>query len=550
MAYLTLEHLSFSYPDAAKAALDDLSLDVDAGAFVVLCGASGCGKTTLLRQLKPALTPAGTRSGEIRLAGRPLAEVSARDAVADIGFILQDPDSQIVLDRVWHELAFGLESLGLPSDEIRLRVAEMASFFGIEEWFGRLTDTLSGGQKQLLNLAAIMAMQPALLLADEPTSQLDPIAAANFLATLRKINDEIGTTVIISEQRLEEVLPLSDRVLVLDAGRLVADAPPAHIGAELRRLGSPFFAALPAPIRLFCALEGTQASATTPAPVTVREGRTYLARREDRQEDRAGRAAGLAAEGPPGCPPARREDRAPVLSLRELWFRYERSRPDVLRGMNLDIYPKELLAIVGGNATGKTTTLGVVAGLLRPYRGRVLRPGLKGAIAVLPQEPRLLFTHKTVREELTAASPDDQRLRDVVEHCELTELLDRHPFDVSGGEAQRIALADVLLTRPRLLLLDEPTKGMDAAFKQRFAALLRRLMATEDLTVVMVSHDIEFCARHADRCALCFDGQITAEGTPREFFSKLSYYTTTARRISRGLLPDAITVSDIVEAVS
>ena len=538
MAYLTLEHLSFSYPEAGAPALDDLSLEIEAGEFVVLCGTSGCGKTTLLRQLKPALAPAGERDGRILLAGRPLAELSARDAAADIGFILQDPDSQIVTERVWHELAFGLENLGLPSREIRLRVAEMASFFGIGEWFHRACDTLSGGQKQLLNLAAIMTMQPALLLLDEPTAQLDPIAAANFLATLRKINDELGTTIIVSEQRLEEVLPLSDRVLVLESGRLVADAAPSRIGAELLRQGSPFFAALPTPIRLFCALEDRQASASTPAPVTVREGRAYLAERL-KQEDKGTVPVAASGTVPLSSPP--------LLSLREVWFRYERHAPDVLRALSLDLYPGELAAIVGGNATGKTTTLGVIAGRLKPYRGRVKRQGLgSGAIALLPQEPRLLFTCKTVREELEASGADSQRLQSVIERCELAGLLDRHPFDVSGGEAQRVALADVLLTRPRLLLLDEPTKGMDAVFKQRFAALLRELVADEGLSVLMVSHDVEFCARHTDRCLLCFDGQITAEGAPREFFSNLSYYTTAARRISRGLLEGAITVSDIV----
>ncbi|MCL2324810.1 MAG: ATP-binding cassette domain-containing protein [Actinomycetia bacterium] len=542
MAYLELADLSFSYPDARAPALAGLDLRIDAGEFIVLCGASGSGKTTLLRQLKPALAPAGKRSGQLSLGGRPLDESPADE----VGFILQDPESQIVTDQVWRELAFGLENLGLPTREIRLRTSEMASFFGIGEWFERPVDALSGGQKQLLNLAAIMAMRPALLLADEPTSQLDPIAAADFLGALRRTCDETGTTIIISEQRLEEVLPLASRVLVLEGGRLIADAPPAHIGAELLRTGSPLFAALPAPIRLFHALEKETAS----APITVREGRGYL------QKKLAARSGVLGVSAPAAeadTPPA------PLLTLHEVYFRYERSALDVLRGMDLEVRPNELCAIMGGNAAGKTTLLGVVAGLLKPWRGRVrqgaggavaLRQGAGGAVALLPQDPRLLFTRSTVREELEANSRDAQQLEDVIAQCEITELLDRHPFDVSGGEAQRIALADVLLTRPRLLLLDEPTKGMDAAFKQRFAALLRELIDQQGLSVLMVSHDIEFCARHADRCCLLFEGQITAEGTPREFFTNLDYYTTAARRISRGLVPDAITVDDILAGVS
>ncbi|MCL2881699.1 MAG: ATP-binding cassette domain-containing protein [Coriobacteriia bacterium] len=557
MAYLALDHLSFSYPDATAPALSDLCLDIDAGSFVVLCGPSGCGKTTLLRQLKPALAPAGEREGQIRLAGRLLDELPARESASHIGFILQDPDSQIVTDQVYHELAFGLENLGVASDEIRLRVAEIASFFGIQEWFGCACNVLSGGQKQLLNLAAIMASRPALLLCDEPTSQLDPIAAANFLTTCKKINDEIGTTIIVSEQRLEEVVPLADRVLVLESGRLIADATPEHIGADLLAAHSPMFAALPTPIRLFSALEGERAIGVTPAPTTVRAGRAYL------QEKLSSRS--VAEEAPIVAPRELDASAKPLLSLHEVWFRYERNAPDVLRGLNLDIYPGELTAIVGSNATGKTTTLNIIAGLLKPYRGRVKRDQHMlvggtgtGGIALLPQDPRLLFTHKTVREELTAMLPlasgsateRAQRLSDVIDQCEITGLLDRHPFDVSGGEAQRIALADVLLARPRLLLLDEPTKGMDAIFKQRFAKLLHTLIAAEGLSVVMVSHDIEFCARHADRCCLCFNGEITASAPPRPFFANMTYYTTAARRISRGLAPDAITTSDIIAALS
>ena len=681
MAYLALDHLSFRYPQAAadaepgprgrkpaaastltapSAALSDINLSIEAGEFVVLCGASGCGKTTLLRQLKPALTPAGTRDGRVLLAERPLDTWSARDAAARIGFLLQDPDSQIVSETVAHELAFGLENLGYPSEEIRLRVAEMASFFGIQSWFHAATGTLSGGQKQLLNLASVMAMRPELLLLDEPTSQLDPIAATNFLATLKRISEETGTTILLSEHRLEEVVALADRVLVLEEGHLIANTAPALLGATLLQAHSPLVAALPTATRLFLegeslvchchkehppsrhceehplpchceAAEHAKASPPSrhceersdeaiqtgsldstaglprsgkafarndkkgglPAPITVREGRAYLQTRLG-VDAVSGPVRGGEAGGSPdkasgsenwlaetvfserlGKPEAERGPRdrkpdtastppsAPLLSLEEVWFRYERNSADVLRGLSLEVYPGELLALVGDNAAGKTTTLGAIAGLLKPYRGRVKRSaelpsvGATGGVVMLPQDPRLLFTHKTVREELEATARQHSRdaqertahLARVIHQCDIAGLLDRHPFDVSGGEAERIAVADVLLARPRLLLLDEPTKGMDGAFKERFAALLRQLITDEGLTVVMVSHDIEFCARHADRCGLCFDGQIIASAPPREFFSGLSYYTTAARRISQGLAPAAITLEDLVAAL-
>ena len=589
MAYLALNHLSFSYPDATAAALADVSLEIGAGEFVVLCGTSGCGKTTLLRQLKPALTPAGERSGSLCLAGRPLEELTAREDAERIGFLLQDPDSQIVAEQVYHELAFGLENLGLPSSEIRLRVAEMASFFGIQDWFHRPTGELSGGQKQTLNLAAIMALRPELLLLDEPTSQLDPIAAANFLATLRKVNEETGTTILLSEHRLEDVLPLADRVLVMEQGRLIANAAPEHVGALLREQHSPLVAALPTPIRLSLALDP---ASNAPAPTTVREGRTYL------EEKLAGTievegASNFRSRGPrsaygfptsslktdtlvgfPGArtrrailqPPSPRTGSdtpsTSIVSLHDIWFRYERNSPDVLRGLDLNLYPTELAAIVGANGAGKTTILGVIAGLLKPYRGRIQRGNKHDNrrapnIVALPQDPRLLFTQKTVRAELEACahrqnSAPKQRaalIDQVAQQCEITSLFDRHPFDISSGEAQRVALADALLARPELLLLDEPTKGMDALFKERFAEMLHRLIDEEGISVLMVSHDIEFCARAADRCCLCFDGQIITEGTPRQFFTGMTYYTTAARRISQGLLPDAITLDDVLAAL-
>ena len=250
MAHFHIENLTFSYPGSAVPTLDGVSLDIEKGEFLLLCGRSGSGKTTLLRQLKPALAPYGKRQGEILFDGKPIGELTSREQAEKIGFVMQDPQEQIVTDKVWHELAFGLENLGCDPAVMRLRVAEMASFFGIQDWFHREVAELSGGQKQLLNLASVMAMQPEVLILDEPTSQLDPISAGDFLNTLKKINRELGTTIVITEHRTEDIFPAADRVAVMEAGRLTFLGSPREVGLALCRSGSPLFSALPAPVRV------------------------------------------------------------------------------------------------------------------------------------------------------------------------------------------------------------------------------------------------------------------------------------------------------------
>lgn len=527
MELCRVEHLSFTYPDAAAPALRDVSFSLRAGEFVTLCGLSGSGKSTLLRQLKSALAPHGTRSGAVYFDGRALADVPLREQAARIGLVQQSVENQLVTDRVWHELAFGLESLGLETAAIRRRVAESAGLFGLEPLFRRETATLSGGQKQLVSLAAVLAMQPELLLLDEPTAQLDPIAAADFLATLARLCRSFGTTVLLSEQRLEEALPLSDRALVLSGGRLVADGTPAAVGAQLRERGDAMFFAMPAAMRVWAAAE----TGGAPCPVSVREGRTWL-------------EGFAAAHTLAPVPPRAAEDTAgeTVAELSEIHFRYAREDEDVLRGASLTVRRGELLALLGGNGAGKTTLLHVLAGTRRAYRG--VR-GVSVRTALLPQEVQTLFAKETVRDDLAEVGASAADCAEAAALCRLEGLLDRHPYDLSGGEQQRAALAKVLLTRPELLLLDEPTRGLDAAFKQELAAILAQLRA-RGTAVVMVSHDIEFCAEHATRCALLFDGAVIAEGTPRDFLADGSCYTTAVSRMARGVAPEALTVPDLI----
>ena len=268
---LRLAHYGFTYPQRRQPALSDVSLTIRSGEFWVLCGASGCGKTTLLRQLKPALRPHGASEGEIWFDGHLLSQLSEREQASEIGFVLQSPEEQTVTDKVWHELAFGLESLGCDTETVRRRVAEMASFFGIQDWFHRSVDELSGGQKQLLALASVMVLQPRLLILDEPTSQLDPIAASDFLQTVGRLNRELGVTVLLTEHRLEEALPLATHAAVLDGGTLLCAGTPETVCRALRGRGHGMFLAMPAAVRIWASVDSD-----APCPITVRDGKDFL----------------------------------------------------------------------------------------------------------------------------------------------------------------------------------------------------------------------------------------------------------------------------------
>ncbi len=536
MELYATEALSFSYPGSDRLALSDVSLSVSSGEFILLCGKSGCGKTTLLRLLKPSLSPFGRKTGCIRFQGREASSLSQREEASLIGFVMQSPDAQLVTDKVWHELAFGLESLGENTQTIRTRVAEMAAFFGIEPWFHKTTSELSGGQKQLLNLASVMVMQPKVLLLDEPTGQLDPIAAGEFFNTLKRVNRELGTTVILSEHCLEEAFPMADRVIVLSDGKVSANDTPRQVGRLLQIGGDDMARALPTAMRVSMLL----APAADDTPLSVREGQRFL---ETFQKTHAISPLPEREEPPLG---------ESVIEARDVWFRYEKKLPDVLKGVNLTIQKGELFTLLGGNGAGKTTLLSLLCGVYSPYRGHVIiKTGAR--CAMLTQNPEALFCQSTLHDDfercfnspLTAA--DKLFLMQTEKLCHIDHLAYRHPFDLSGGELQRAALAKVLLGRPDILLLDEPTKGLDAPFKELFADILSAL-TKRGLTVLMVSHDIEFCAEYADRAALFFDGSIASIGTPRALFSGNSFYTTAAGRMAKVILPRAILPRDITEA--
>ena len=480
--YIEIEHFSFYYPERTEKVLDDLTLTVEQGEFLVLCGPSGCGKSTLLRQLKTVLAPHGRRLGSIHFEGRPLEELDQREQSAGIGFVQQDPENQIVTDKVWHELAFGLESLGYDTPTIRRRVAEMASFFGIQTWFYKNVTELSGGQKQLLNLASIMAMQPSVLILDEPTSQLDPIAAADFLATLGKINRELGTTVVLTEHRLEDAFPLASRVAVMDRGRLLCTGSPAEVGAILRGAGHSMFLAMPTPMRIWASAP----DAGGHCPVTVREGRDWLTKFADGHP-----LMELPSE------PRRTYPNEPAITAEGLWFKYEKELPDVVKGLSLTVRRGEFLALLGGNGTGKTTILKIINGLVEPDDGEIIL-GSRVHIGYYDQDHQVLHMEKTLFEEISDAYPgmSNTQIRSTLAAFLFTgDDVFKRIGDLSGGERGRVSLAKLMLSEANFLILDEPTNHLDITSKE----ILENALSHYGGTVLYVSHDRYFINKTATR---------------------------------------------------
>lgn len=557
-AVLSCEHVSFCYPRQTDNAIEDISFSIGEAEFVVLCGQSGCGKTTLLRHFKKNQIPFGTGSGKLYYRGSDLETMDDRESAARIGFVGQNPDTQLVTDKVWHELAFGLENLGVPGEQIRRRTAEIAQYFGMESWFRRPVSELSGGQKQLLNLASVVIMQPDVLLLDEPTAQLDPIGTGRFLDTLRRLNRDQGTAVLLSEQRLEEVVPMADRVLIMHQGHLVADAVPGQCAAKLEAYerdhneALPIASAMPVAVRVWKACHYRDEASS---PVSIRQGKSWLADHV-RKTGQPGDPIKSAVSDRHPCHTAKRAVSETALFVDRLCFGYQKDQR-VLEDFSMRVPKGMLYAVVGGNGSGKSTALKAIMGICKPRRGKVKAAG---KIRFLAQNPKSLFTELTAAEELMAMLlPENggaglkeadrtQRVGEMLSYLELTAQREQNPMDLSGGQQQRLALGKLLLTEPDILLLDEPTKGLDGAFKEKLAEFLKDL-CSKGKTVVLVSHDMEFCARYADQCGLLFDGQLISEGETRAFFRENVFYTTAAQRMSRGVCGDCLLAEDIVRAL-
>lgn len=557
MEILRVDGLKFSYPNQLKKALNNINFSIDEGDFVLICGESGCGKSTLLRHLKPELSPHGQVSGDIYYYSQKINDYSSKQLASEIGYVLQNPDSQIVTDKVWHELAFGLENMGLDTQSIRLRVAEMASFFGIQGWFRKNVNDLSGGQKQLLNLASIMAMQPKILILDEPTSQLDPIAAKDFIDTLVRINKELSTTIIMTEHNLEDIYSVCDKVIVMEDGKVICNDTNYKVVDILSRdKNHKMVKSLPTPSKIYNQLNEYLEGANK-SPLTVKDCRQWL-------NDSMDEVTITKLDDSETEININEKDREIAIELKDVYFQYNKISEPTIRDLSFKVYKGEIYSILGGNGTGKSTTLSLVARQRKPQRGKIFINNIEmkkynnkslyeNNLALLPQNPQSLFVFETVREDLEEVlilkNKDreyiDKEVKRVSKLLDIEHLLEHHPYDLSGGELQRAGMAKVMLLNPKIILLDEPTKGLDTYCKEEIGKMLMKLRDM-GVTIVVVSHDIEFSARYSDRCAMFFDGSIVSEGTPKEFFLGNNFYTTVSNRIARNIFEDTLIYEDVV----
>lgn len=522
MAIVSLEKLTFSYPKQETPVLNDINLSIKQGDFVVLAGQSGSGKSTLLRLIKSEIAPHGKLKGAILYGGKPISECKKRTLAQDIGFVFQDPENQIVMDNVLDELSFGLENFHYDSDTMHKKIAEIVHFFDMNHLVPGRTADLSGGEKQLVNVASVLLLEPKVLLLDEPLAQLDPIAAKRFITMLKELNDTLGMTILIVEHRLDELLSMANQLILLDKGSILYDGLPNEVMQEMLA-AQRLLEFLPDSVRLYQHLEGDIRGRL---PVTVNEIRSWLQTKHIEAQ--------LVAQK------VMKEE--VLLSLKNIDFQYRRGDPLLLDNVNMKLYEAEILTIVGGNGTGKSTLLKVIAGILQQQHGHFYYEKKRGKklpqarLAYLPQNPQLIFVEETIQAEFMMLAKEyaveQEKLASYITLFQLEEVLLHHPFDLSGGEIQRAALLATLLTRPKLLLLDEPTKGIDPVMKVVIGGLLERLQA-EGTTILMVTHDIEFAAKYASRCGMLFQGELVALGPVEEFFNGNAYYTTMMNRVTR-----------------
>ena len=544
MENIAVKNVSFRYKTEKTNALTNINFSLEKGDFLVICGQSGSGKTTLLRLLKKEIAPNGYFKGEIFVDNIEQKNITDIQSLR-IGFVGQNPDNQIVTDRVYSELAFGLESLGLSNDKIKIKIAEISEYFGITGLFNKRTYELSGGEKQLVTLASIMATNPDILILDEPTSRLDPIVALEFIRTIKRINEDFGITIIITEHRLEELFNLATKIMVLDKGIVKLFTSPKECVLS-ENLTEEMLYSMPTTVRLYSALGGQ-----TECPLTIKEGKKYLENNikiskntlEIKDENISKNVA---------------------LEVKNGYFRYSKNAKDILKDFNLKVYEGEIFSIVGGNGVGKTTTLSCISGIKTLYSGKIKYFGKsklefkginkRGTISLLPQNPCTLFVKDTVQLDLQeiakiagySKTEFDKVLSDVIDIVGIKDLLQSHPFDLSGGEQEKVALAKVLLMQPKILLLDEATKGLDAYYKRTFGNILLKLKA-QGITIIMVTHDLEFASEYSSRVGMMFNGELIAVDNRTNFFINNEYYTTPSVMLSKGIFTNTVNCEELIE---
>lgn len=575
MNILEIKNLNFHYVDFPPL-WENVNIQLEAGDFALLLGPSGSGKSCLMKHLIYKLAPYGNASGEILYKGQSLDSLSPYEHVKNIAYVSQNPDEQIVSESVWQELAFSLEQLGIPADKMRLRIAEVANFFGIQEWFWQKTNELSGGQKQILNLASAMVLKPEILVLDEADSNLDPVTRVSFLNILQRINVEMGTTILLSSHNWENTLDLANKVYYLnnqalrnfDSNRDFINFIYSEIPEEI--------SALPTASQVSYQLQeiSTNNVKTRQDLSKALVGNNLPSLRnlsaelniENNEHSKGNNSAGQN-----------------LLEIKDLQFKYKKVGENILDHLNLSVPTKSICFILGGNGSGKSTLLKCIVEQLQ-YSGSIKinnvgntglktllpnRSSKRPRISYLPQNTRLLFSADTILEEIRLAfeavsKEDIPHLADIfaieLENFSpetllisfgLGERMNFNPGDLSGGELQRAALALILLNKPQLLLLDEPSNNLAYNDIEHLSKILERLR-NKGLTILAVSHDLEFASKIADSCALIFQGEIVSHAEPHRFFADNFFYTTDSCKIAQDFQESdsiAITSEELLEQV-
>ena len=564
MALIEFNNFTFSYPGSDVFQLGNVNLSIEKSSFTLICGESGCGKTTFVKQLIPAIAPYGTASGEVRYNGKNLNEYTDEEIARNFGYVGQNPMDQTVTDKVWHELAFGMENLNTPQNLMERRIAEICEFFGLQKLLHRDVSTLSGGELSMVNLASVMVTEPKVLILDEPTAQLDPLASRNLLDMIKRINKELGTTVIIIEHHLEEVYGMADNIVVMSKAVVDYVGAPREVASKLNfREGLPSALVISKKVEELADTNNNR-TLSHELPLTVAEGQKWLLSWCDSIDDVSNHVTRRNDfMNNEETSDEQSIDATPIIVMRNIAFTYD-GEEAVLNECNLEVRQGEIFALMGGNGTGKSTLLKLLCMGINPSYGTIEVMGKKlgniksaplglGRMVNLPQDPKALFTEIKVADELNEAlqgvnlSPEDKqsKVSGILERIGLNGYENQHPYDLSYGQMQMLALGKLLLLEPKIILMDEPTKGIDYTWKKKLSEILKEL-SDEGVTILMASHDIEFCARYASRLGLMHDGRVVANMTRREFFIGNSFFTTATNRIARSIQLDAILPEEVI----
>ena len=605
MALIEFNNFSFAYmnsdgTESEVKSLDSINLEIDYGDFVLLCGPSGCGKTTLLTNLKKELMPAGRRSGEIKFNGKRIIDMDEISSACDIGYLFQNPDSQIVTDTVIQEIAFPLENIGLPTEEIRNRISEIVAFFGINDILHKNVNELSGGQKQLVNLCSLLVLRPQVLLLDEPMSQLDPIASYEFLSIVRRLNEEFSITVIMSEHKADSIFPFIDKAVFLKEGKIEFVDNAHNICSEV--IDDEIFENyLPAVTKIYNSLSVRYPSLIKlNTPLSIREGRRCLNTIHDdlikisdsdansdnldsvslhhinkkyHSQEKSGILDRISLGG----------NKNALINMNGIYFAYEKGKL-ILKNVDFELEKGDFVSLIGGNGVGKSTFLQLLVGILKPIKGKVkYKKGIK--LAYVHQNPMIHFSKDNVKEEFLESILESNLLnnsdvsfnkesyekllkmsneefiesdvlnglefdsiefkfKELIEFFDICDLIDKHPYDCSGGEQQKIVIVKALLQNADVLVLDEPTKGLDPISSKNLANILNSLR-DNGITILMTSHDLDFVANNCKRCLMLFDKDIQIDDDPKVIFAENNFYTTFVNRMVKDYVPEIVTLDDL-----